>query len=371
MSNTASSMPLLKRQRSSNMEALRVLAMFFVLVVHADFSALGYPTIDNLSLHPENRIVLSLVEYLAVVCVDVFVLLSGWFGIRARSEGVSRLLYQVIFGTSVVILGFAIYKGGCPDTLDKLWDSYFAYWFVYAYLVLYILSPVLNAFVERASKREFLGVLVGFFVVQTLGMKQLASLYQYGYGTLSFIGLYLLARYLRLYVVDRLKTPKVFFLLGYVCCALVQLSLLLYVASTGDYEWMHEFNQFSTNYTNPLTILGSCFLLLFFSRLNFQSRVINWLAAGSLSVYILHQCLLVRPVYKEVVQHLYNENSLLLFGLFTLLFLMGVYLVAVLVDQLRAWSWNGILALVRNGKSRWKGRREKLTETEPQSPSQL
>ena len=371
MSTTASSMLTPKRQRCSNMEALRVLAMFFVLVVHADFAALGYPTIANLTHHPEERIALSLVEYLSVVCVDVFVMLSGWFGIRARTEGVARLLFQVFFVTSVVIAGFAIYKGGCPDTPDKLWDSYFGYWFVYAYLVLYLLSPVLNAFVERASQREFLGVLVAFFTVQTLGIWQLSGIFQQGYGTLSFIGLYLLARYLRLYVANRLIAPNAFYLLGYVLCALVQLVLLLLIALSGDKESMHEFNRFSTNYTNPFVILGSSFLLLFFSRLEFRSRVINWLAAGSLSVYIVHQNLLARPVFKEAVVHLHKEHQPFLFALLTLLLLVGIYLVSVLVDQVRAWSWQGLEAVVRRGKSWWKGRREQLAEAEQTSSTQL
>lgn len=32
-----------KKVRSSNLELLRLLSMFFVLVVHADFQALGMP----------------------------------------------------------------------------------------------------------------------------------------------------------------------------------------------------------------------------------------------------------------------------------------------------------------------------------------
>lgn len=331
--------PPVRPRRASNMEALRVLAMFFVLVVHADFSALGYPNISNLTHHPDERIVMSLVEYLSVVCVDVFVMISGWFGIRARAKGVARLLFQVFFVTTIVIAGFAVYKGGLPDTLEKLWESYFGYWFVYAYLMLYLLSPVLNAFVERATQREFLGVLAAFFIVQTLGMRQLSGIFDHGYSTLSFIGLYLLARYLRLYVAHRETVPNVVLLLGYVGCAMLQLIIMLLIAVGGDKECLHEFNQISTNYTNPLIIIGAAFLLLFFSRLNFTSRIINWLAAGSLSVYVFHQNLLARPVFKETVQHLHSEHGALAFAGLTFLFLVGVYLMAVLIDQLRAWAW--------------------------------
>lgn len=332
----------IRSRRDSNMEALRVLAMFFVLVVHADFAALGYPTISNLTQHTDERVVMSLVEYLSVVCVDVFVMISGWFGIRASAKGAARLLYQVFFVTTIVIAGFAIYRGELPDTLEKLWESYFGYWFVYAYLMLYLLSPVLNAFVERATQREFLGVLVAFFIVQTLGIRQLSGIFDHGYGTLSFIGLYLLARYLRLYVAPRMIAPNAALLLSYFICALLQLIVLLLIAVGGDKECLHEFNQISTNYTNPFVIIGATLLLLFFSRLNFTSRIINWLAAGSLSVYVFHQNMLVRPIFKETVQHLHSEYGAAAFAGLTLLFLIGVYLAAVLIDQLRAWTWRAV-----------------------------
>ena len=139
----------------------------------------------------------------------------------------------------------------------------------------------------------------------------------------------------------------------------------------GDKESVHEFNRFSTNYTNPFVILGSCFLLLFFSRLNFRSRLINWLAAGSLSVYVVHQNLLARPVFKEAVVHLHKEFEPLLFALLTLLSLVGVYVVSVLVDQVRAWSWQGLEAAVGRAKSWRKGRREQTAEAEQPSSHQL
>ena len=38
-----------------------------------------------------------LFESLAIVCVNVFVLISGWFGIRPKWKSVTNFLFQVFF----------------------------------------------------------------------------------------------------------------------------------------------------------------------------------------------------------------------------------------------------------------------------------
>ena len=38
--------------RQSNIEILRIIAMFLVLVVHSDFVSLGYPTLEQLFANP-------------------------------------------------------------------------------------------------------------------------------------------------------------------------------------------------------------------------------------------------------------------------------------------------------------------------------
>lgn len=40
-------------------------------------------------------------------------------------------------------------------------------------------------------------------------------------------------------------------------------------------------------YTNPLVILASLSLLLYFSRLQFTSNSINWLAASAFAIYFI------------------------------------------------------------------------------------
>lgn len=90
MSNT-------KMMRDSNMELLRIVAMLLVLVVHADFASLGAPTKVEVMNNPYLSIVRLGVESISIISVNVFVLLSGWYGIKMKRKGLIGLLFQSMF----------------------------------------------------------------------------------------------------------------------------------------------------------------------------------------------------------------------------------------------------------------------------------
>lgn len=93
------------KERLANMDLLRIVAMLMVLVVHADFIALGVPAVEDLHLNPFGVATRYAIEMFAIVGVDVFVLLSGWFGIHFKVRKLSELLFQVFF-FSRLLFGF-------------------------------------------------------------------------------------------------------------------------------------------------------------------------------------------------------------------------------------------------------------------------
>ena len=74
--------------RQSNIELLRIVAMMLVLIVHADFLALGAPDALALKALPVESGLRVWLQGFALVCVDVFVMISGYFGIRPSVRGV-------------------------------------------------------------------------------------------------------------------------------------------------------------------------------------------------------------------------------------------------------------------------------------------
>ena len=81
-----------KNNRESNFELLRIITMFMVLILHADFLATGTPTNDDISIFPGKSFVKFFIEALTIIAVNVFVLISGWFGIHFHLKKLNLLL---------------------------------------------------------------------------------------------------------------------------------------------------------------------------------------------------------------------------------------------------------------------------------------
>ena len=96
---------LKKNVRGSNIELLRLLAMLMVLIYHADFLSLGVPCMKGeLSISQwADSSLRFFVQSVCVVCVNVFVMLSGWFGIKPKIDRLIAFLFQVTFFTLVSI----------------------------------------------------------------------------------------------------------------------------------------------------------------------------------------------------------------------------------------------------------------------------
>ena len=85
----------MKKTRQSNVELLRLLAMFMVLLLHA-VQSFQWPRGGFLMSQPRLvHLGFSFVEMISVVAVNVFVLISGWFGIRPTTRGLGKFLYQI------------------------------------------------------------------------------------------------------------------------------------------------------------------------------------------------------------------------------------------------------------------------------------
>ena len=294
------------KQRLSNIEVLRLLAMLYVLVAHADFIALGAPVVADFAARPMDALLQYVFESFAICCVDVFVLISGWFGIRFNLRKLGAFLFQVLFFSFGIFLLAACVAPEKALGLEGLKSVFLFnggdYWFIKAYLILMVLAPMLNAFCERASRIEFRTVLMVYLAILFLyGWLQPASVSftMNGCTALSFIGLYLMGRYLKLYQPKftrfQMRTDGLVYLALCLLITLVSFVLLRFgIRTTLDSRLL--------NYGCPVVVLSAVFLLLFFSKWNFHSNVVNKMSQSCLAVYLLHCNMFLFPLYKEMVR---------------------------------------------------------------------
>ena len=329
-------------RRSSNFELLRIVSMFLVLVVHADYLALGAPSVHDISTSFGTSFIRAFIEAMSCVCVNVFILISGWFCVQFKVIRLVELLFQVFFINAVI---YALIKSlGYVDSLSigdwirLIFLRSSAYWFVKAYIILYVFTPVLNSFVNNSSRKQLMVFLVGFYLLQSIyGFYAGIGWYAEGYSPLSFMGLYVLARYMRLYPCLWMKFNKYMDIAVYLLVsALTTLSTLIITLlfENGSTLMYH--------YSSPLIILASIYFFLFFTKCSFKSYLINWVSLSVFAVYIVHcSDFIFQPYYLHVIRVLYGAYPFFLFLFFTIALIMVFFSLAILVDKvrIRVWKW--------------------------------
>lgn len=329
------------KKRLSNIEFLRLLAMLYVLIVHADFGTFGAPTVDDFAVRPVGVFVQFWFECFAICCVDVFVLISGWFGIRFSLNKLWTFLFQVVFfSLGLFLLAVAI----TPEkslTLEGVKSIFLFngsdYWFIKAYLILMVLAPMLNAFCDYASRRELRTILIAYFIILMIyGWLEPASVHftMNGCTALSFVGLYLLGRYLKMHRPKLTNYNRRIYAVVYVVACLVMFFMCLLFLSQGVRVTL---DSRLLNYGSPLVILSAVALLLFFSKWTFANKVVNQAAKSCLAVYLLHCNYFVFSIYKDLTLKAHQLG----WGV-VVLFVLAVFVLAIMVDRLRIVMWDVI-----------------------------
>jgi surface polysaccharide O-acyltransferase-like enzyme len=319
-------------ERLSNIELLRLVSMLMVVGCHA----LGYVNENDLT-GAEGILKLTVSQSL-LVCVNVFVMISGWFGIKASWKGAVNLFFQVLFCALLCFLVFLVL--GLPVSFRQNLAPYLlfgsGYWFVVTYLILYALSPILNAFTQNASKEEFFITLSAFFLVEFIfGYLLDVGHFDYGFSPLFFIGLYLLARYARLYPGKCFSMAKHYDILIYIVATILSIF--------GFYFGYKFFGMgFHLNhYDSPLAVAAALYLLLFFSKLDLKSKAINWLAASAFAIYLFHTNNLVYPYFKKYFEYISTSFTLPVRCCVSTLAVIVIALICILADKPRVliWKW--------------------------------
>lgn len=324
------------KERESNIEILRILSMLLIVLVHSNYFSLGLPTQAETLTSPLASFWRVLAEQICTVGVNLFIMISGWFSIKPSIKGFCSLIYQILFwGLALLLIGFALHvKLPIKSIVQLFWFGGW-YWFIPEYIGLYMISPVLNAFADRASPKQFISVLVCFFGIEIIyGWFWDLGKFSSGYSMVSFCGLYLLARFLRIHH-HRLKSIKtVHYLLTY-CITTLVAAVLSFV------EYRNGWKQIplAISYLSPLVILAAASLFLCFTKIQFKNKAVNWIAISTFSVYLVHQHPVVVPYFKSVLNSLWEQLNPIAYSGVVFLMALVLLLVCAVSDKIRIKSW--------------------------------
>ena len=328
-----------RQLRNSSIELYRIIATFAVLIVHFNGWFLGdWPLpaydISNPTLFRTGQMIISA---LSIICVNMFVIISGYFGIRLKLSSVVKLyVYLALIYIPLYLLRFiSSYEFVFIDFLDRCFVISYAGYFIQCYFMLMILSPVLNAFIEKYGKRCFKWVLL-FFVLEfwfscIMEVEELG--YNRGYSVIHFILMYMIARCIRLYEDCIKKINQGVWILGYLLS-----TIFIIICFVADIRWCWD-------YSNPIVVFSSVCSFLPFLYKTYYNRFINWVASGTLAVYIIHVTNHFHTILGNVDRTLLETKSYPMY----LVMILGVIFITFIASALYGIVCNSISNRVVKG----------------------
>jgi len=260
-----------KKPRSSNLEALRIVAMCMIIFHHILLHVLHAKT-----AHP---ILFCVINPWINDGVNLFFLISGYFTIRFSGKGLAKIVLTVLYFTLINYLILYMVSGGVSisnlikTVLFPVSTSYYPYWFMKQYVVLFVSAPLLNAglrAMRRVDLRRFMAIFIGLIIYSY------SSNASHNY--LNAVFCYCIGFYLRdskwIHNVPR------------------QLLLAMFVvACMAGSVWgavqAHLIGRIAAGYDTVFVIASSVALFAWFLRLDFTSAAVNRVAGASLGVYLL------------------------------------------------------------------------------------
>lgn len=327
--------------RQSNIELARIFAMLLILCLHINYTTFGTPTSD------EPYLLRIIAETLCIVGVNTYVLISGWFGIKPKAKSFISLLYQVFFFSIIcIILSYAVNGINLIVCLKNLYIGA-PYWFVISYIGLYIVSPILNAFVESTNSIQLGKTILFFGIFQLLyGFFYELAGFKSGYSLMSFCELYLIARFIKIYKTKIQNWSALSNFGMYLLFAFISAFILLYYTYT-DSKYIISIQGKILSYNSPLVILSSVFFFLTFTKIKFSSKYVNKIAVSCFSVYLLHANEFTLPIYSKYAIEISNATSYVPALFLFILYCISVFILACIIDRIRLFSWKIIGSFIK------------------------
>lgn len=346
----------MKKERERNYEILRILAMLMIVCLH-------YLSKGGALAAPSGKLGVSgftawLVEAFCLVAVNVYVLISGYFGIGEKTDikitSVSKrtiriwlqvLAYSVVIGIIFLITGlqefdvYTVFMYAFPVVTEH-------YWFATAYLLLTLLMPFLNAGFDRMDKRSIQGILgcmlLVFSAAKTVLPMQLPWDHK-GYDALWFVFLYLTGAYLKRYGVKWITNRKRAFSL-YVCGSLITFASFLVIRYLYvSFGILENFISYGYSYNFFFCYLAAIGLFLAFGN-NAKSEkprtcspLLQRISGATFGVYLIHEHVNLRYLWPTWFQSAdFAAASVPVFLLHMAGTVVTVYLVCTAIEIVRS-----------------------------------
>ncbi len=324
------------KDRESQIELLRIVSIWIIVFYHM-FMDYSLPLQEEYPIYKGIQIPLH-------IGVLLFVLISGYFGIKASLKGFLRVLSIIV----VYWLPLALFVDVSTDQgvlhiiKDFMVVSYPRYWFFRCYIFLYLFSPVINTYLNGISiKNRLYILLVLVFIAVWVGTSEGDTTLSGGKNLTNFLLLYVLGDTLQHYKTKWYKISSTMLLL---------LLIIINIVFVTSYVWFSDgiigkvIFQVSFPYCSPILLLNAIIVFMLFAKINIRSKVINYIATSVFSVYLIHYHRDVWPLLGGGVEWIYDKvgiNPSIVLPCFAIYSIL-ICVCCILIDKTLSPLWNSL-----------------------------
>ncbi|MBO5737610.1 MAG: acyltransferase family protein [Clostridia bacterium] len=280
------------KERNVGIDLLRILAMCMVVFLHV--LAQGGVINNALAISKLHYYTQKSIQTIAYCAVNCYAIISGFVGVgrKWKISSLISLLFTVLFYTVGFSFIFYILKPQEIGLVGMFKAMLPDYWYVMAYCGLFFFMPILNRFIETASRETCFASIGWLFLVLSCTSPIFAIMGQdpfhlsEGFSMLWLMVLYLVGGYLKIYGINVKHVKAKMWILFAVCIAVTFLSkVATNVLGYPDLNILYY-------YTSPTIFLASIALVVIFSNLNIKSgkkQRITYFATFTFAIYLIHQ----------------------------------------------------------------------------------
>ena len=273
--------------------------------------------------------------------VILFVLVSGYFGIKATTKGFSRLMLMgFVYYVPLVLVDNLILKDGLSSA--EKWKlvipsfqflSKGPYWFLRTYLWLYLLSPMVNKFISASGKNKIYLLIVSGIISLYIGYNGVDNSVTVGKNVINFFFLYCLGSVLHDTYDVWSKWKAGWIALAFLALNISLVAVHLHYTGTwfGNTLW-----KLAYPYNCPILMVNAVLAFFLFGKMNFQSKAVNWVASSTFATYLIHRNnVVIERVLKPVTLSIDSGSLSIVCETGALLLLsVAIFVICILIDKI-------------------------------------
>ncbi len=339
------------KERNSNLELLRIVSMLYIVCFHTFryTSTCNFNTIQMIIYH--------CVRWYGLLGVNCFLLLTAYFSIGRDIKTLRlipmimqtmfycialfacRIIYDLLTGVSDI--GNDLLSIEATALVSPLWAN--RYWFITAYIFLYLMIPFLNDIIKSMSasayKHFIIALSIFIFLYQSLPQTFANTSVICDFIWVSYV--YLVMGYYKIHASKSIffRHPLKAFLITYAVFVFSK-TILSEIKLPYSVSYILEHSTGSSYRYSPVMLILALGLFYSFNQLNLHSKTINSIAACVFGVYLFHEnknfhvCeLLYKTLYKPFTNAI-NIAPITDF-VYMLLMLILIFISGTLIEMLR------------------------------------